>query len=468
MQAWLKIGGQKVPGKILLLIASDALLLAIGLATSVALRFQSVPVIKQYLSAPENLFRFAVVIVICILALYYNDLYNFELMSRPHELFAMMLQGYGTACVALALTYFVVPDIGLGRGIAVIAVLLIPLLATVWRIVMVRTGFLLAGAERVLIVGTAQTGIQLTRKIISQPELNLRVVGFLDERGENIGRPLVNPGVVGAVSDVKEIAESLKVQRVVLSLTERRGNMPVRALMHLRFAGVEVEDAHTVYERLTGRIVLEYLSPSWLILAGGFRRSSLLAVSKRVLDIICALVGLILLSPVILITAIAVRLESRGPILFRQERVGLHEKSFELLKFRSMHHNSEGETPRWAVENDERITRVGKIIRKIRFDELPQLINVLRGEMSLVGPRPERPYFVDLLNQKIPFYGLRHTVRPGVTGWAQVRYQYGGSIEEAKTKLEYDLFYVKHLSIMLDFAILFETAKVLLWQRGAK
>lgn len=464
----LKIGGQKVPGKMLSLIASDALLVAIGLVFSVALRFQSGPVIEQYLRAPENLFRLAVVIGICLLALYFNDLYNFELMSRPHDLFAMMLQGYGIACVALAITYSLAPDLGLGRGIAVIAALLIPFLATVWRLVMVRTGFLLAGAERVLMVGTAQTGIQLTRKIISQPELNLRVVGFLDERGENIGMPLVNPGIVGAVSDVEQIAGALKVQRVVLSLAERRGNMPVRALLHLRFAGVEVEDAHTVYERLTGRIVLEHLSPSWLILSGGFRKSDLLAVSKRVVDIFCASMGLILTSPILLLTALAVRLESRGPILFRQERVGLNEKTFEILKFRSMRHNSEGEIPRWAAENDNRITRVGRLIRKVRIDELPQLINVLRGEMSLVGPRPERPYFVDLLDQKIPYYGLRHTVRPGVTGWAQVRYHYGGSIEEAKTKLEYDLFYIKHLSILLDLAILFETAKVLLWQRGAK
>jgi sugar transferase (PEP-CTERM system associated) len=425
-------------------------------------------VIEHYLEAPENLFRFAVVIGIFLLSLYYNDLYNFELMSRPHDLFATMLQGYGTACMVLAITYFVAPDLGLGRGIAVIAALLIPLLATAWRLIMVRTGFLLVGAERVLMVGTAQTGIQLTRKIISQPELNLRVVGFLDERGENIGKPLVNPGIIGAVSDIEQIAESLKVQRVVLSLAERRGNMPVRALLHLRFAGVEIEDAHSVYERLTGRIVLEHLSPSWLILSGGFCKSDTLAFSKRAMEILFASVGLILTSPILLITALAVWIESRGPILFRQERVGLNEKTFEILKFRSMQHNSEGETPQWATENDNRITRVGKLIRKVRIDEIPQLINVLRGEMSLVGPRPERPYFVDLLGQSIPYYGLRHTVRPGVTGWAQVRYQYGGSVEEAKTKLEYDLFYIKHRSISLDIAILFETAKVLLWQRGAK
>jgi sugar transferase (PEP-CTERM system associated) len=416
---------------------------------------------------PETLPHFALVIGVSLLALYYSDLYDFELMRRPRDLFTRMLQGYGTTCLVLSLLYFIEPRFQLGRGIAVIAAVLILCLATIWRVGIVRTGALLAGAERVLVIGTAETGIQLTRKTISQPELNLRVVGFLDERGENIGKPLVNPGIIGGVSDLERIVEEQKVQRVILSLAERRGNMPIRALLHMRFAGVQVEDAHTVYERITGRILLEHLSPSWLILSSGFRKSSLTSVFKRTFDLLCASVGLILTSPILLLTALAVRIESRGPILFRQERVGLNEKIIKVLKFRSMLHDSEGATPRWTSDNDDRITRVGRFIRKVRIDELPQLINVLRGEMSLIGPRPERPYFVDLLEQKIPYYGLRHTVRPGITGWAQVRYQYGGSVEEAKTKLEYDLFYIRHLSPMLDFAILLETAKVLLWQRGA-
>ncbi len=464
----LKIGGQKVPGKMLLLIASDALLIAIGLVCSVALRFQSGPVILNYLRAPEASYRFALVIAISIIVLYYNDLYNFELMTRPHDLFTMMLQGYGTACVALAVVYFIVPTMGLGRGIAAIAAILILFLATAWRLGMVRMGALQAGAERVLVVGTAETGVQLTRKIVSQPELNLRVVGFLDETGENIGKSLVNPGIIGAVNDLERMVDLHKVQRVVLSLAERRGNMPTRVLLRMRFAGVEVEDAHTVYERLIGRIVLEHLSPSWLILSKGFKKSNLLSISKRMVDIFCATLGLALTSPLLLATAIAIWIESRGPVLFRQERVGLNEKTFEILKFRSMKADSEGATPRWTSDNDDRITFVGRFIRKVRIDELPQLINVLRGEMSLVGPRPERPYFCDLLEKQIPYYGLRHTVRPGITGWAQVRYQYGASVEQAKTKFEYDLFYIKHLSILLDFAVLFETAKVLFWQRGAK
>jgi sugar transferase (PEP-CTERM system associated) len=464
----LKIGGQKVPRIMLLLIASDALLVIVGLVCAVVLRFGTRGIILHYLETPQTLSRFALVVGVSLLSFYYNDLYDFELMDRPHELSARMLQGYGIACFALAVLYFMAPDLGLGRGIAVIAAPLIMLFTTLWRVIMVRTGILLAGAERLLVVGTSQTGIQLTRKIISQPELNLRVVGFLDERGENIGKSLVNPGIIGAVRDLEQIVDSHKVQRVVLSLAERRGNMPVRDLLHLRFAGIEVEDAHTVYERLTGRIILEHLSPSWLILSAGFRKSNLLSLTKRAVDVFCALTGLILASPIFLLTAIAVWLESRGPVLFRQERVGLNEKPFEVLKFRSMFQDSEGETPRWTADDDDRITRVGRFIRKVRFDELPQLINVLRGEMSLVGPRPERPYFCKVLEEKIPYYGLRHTVRPGITGWAQVRYQYGASVEEAKAKLEYDLFYIKHLSIFLDLAILLETAKVLLWRRGAK
>lgn len=464
----LKIGGQKVPGKLLLLAASDAALLAIGLVCAVLLRFRSTRISLHYLRDPETVFRFGLVIAVFVICLYYNDLYDFELMRRYQDLVNRMLQGYGTACLVLALIYFVAPDLGPGRGIAAIAAVLILFLATLWRVAMVKTSFLLAGAEKVLIVGTSQTGIRLTRKILSQPELNLRVVGFLDERGENIGKSLVNPGIIGAVSDLEEIVTTEKIQRVVLSLAERRGNMPVKELLHLRFAGIEVEDSHTVYERLTGRILLEHLSPSWLILSRGFSKSQLLVVSKRAVDIICSLIGLVVSSPIIILTAIAIRLESRGPVLYRQERVGLHNKIFEVLKFRSMRENSEGDTPRWTADNDERITRVGKIIRKFRIDELPQLINVLRGEMSLVGPRPERPYFCAVLEEQIPFYGLRHTVRPGITGWAQVRYQYGASVQEAKAKLEYDLFYIKHLSLFLDLAVILETAKVLLWRRGAK
>jgi sugar transferase (PEP-CTERM system associated) len=244
--------------------------------------------------------------------------------------------------------------------------------------------------------------------------------------------------------------------------------MPVRQLLRLKFAGVRVEDAHSFFERITGRIILEYLSPSWLILSDGFRKSVALVRVKRIIDIVLSIAALALCLPVFLFVAVAIWLESGSPVFFRQERTGYRGRPFQMLKFRSMYNDAEKEGPQWAAKDDGRITGVGRKIRKYRIDELPQVINVLRGEMSLVGPRPERPEFVAMLEEQIPYYGLRHSVRPGITGWAQVKYQYGGSIDETKTKLEYDLFYIKHLSIMLDLATIFETAKVMISGRGAK
>jgi exopolysaccharide biosynthesis polyprenyl glycosylphosphotransferase len=229
-----------------------------------------------------------------------------------------------------------------------------------------------------------------------------------------------------------------------------------------------VEDAHTLYERITGRILLERLSPSWLILSDGFRKSAFLLTSKRLMDIIISLLALMVSLPILVATAIAIYLEDGRPIRFRQRRVGLNGKEFTMEKFRSMHKDADKGGAKWAADGDRRITRVGRFIRKCRIDELPQFWNVLRGEMSLVGPRPEQPYFCALLENKIPYFGLRHTLRPGITGWAQIKYQYGASIDEAKNKLELDLFYIKHLSLTLDLAIIFETVKVMLVGRGAK
>jgi len=308
----------------------------------------------------------------------------------------------------------------------------------------------------------------LVREIIRRPELHLKVVGFLDENGENIGKSLVNPGIIGATSDLEAITEHEKIDRIVLSLKERRGQTPVRELLNLKFAGVAVEDAHSVSEQIAGRISLEHLSPSWMILSDGFRKSPLLLTAKRIVDVLASFCLLLLTFPVMVVIAIAIWLDSRGPILFRQQRIGLGGRPFEILKFRSMFQNAEEHGPKWAAENDQRITNVGRIIRKFRLDELPQVVNVLRGEMSFVGPRPERPHFCRMLEAETQFYVLRYSVRPGITGWAQVKFQYGASIEDAKTKLEYDLFYIKHLSLVLDLAILFETAKVVMGRRGAK
>jgi sugar transferase (PEP-CTERM system associated) len=466
----LKIGGQRVPTPLFLLLGVDCILIEAGLIIATCLRFwtHNYGPPTLYLASWQTFFRFFLIILVCELSLYFHDLYDFRLITSVNEVLIRLLQAFGVACVALAVCYFAVPDIGLGRGSAAFAAPLTVGLTLGWRILWLRHCQELGSPERMLILGTGPAGIRLTRDILSRPELRVRVLGFLDEKGENIGKPLVNPGIIGGAIDLESIVREQGITRVVISLAERRGLMPVRQLLHLKFAGVRVEEAHTVLERMTGRIVMEHLSPSWLILSDGFRKSPLLTWAKRFLDIVVSLAALVVSLPLFAAVAVAIWLESGSPVMFRQERTGLLGRSFNMLKFRSMRQDAEKEGPRWAAAADSRITRVGQLIRKLRIDELPQVINVLRGEMSLVGPRPERPHFVAMLEEQIPFYGLRHSVRPGITGWAQVRYQYGGSVEETKTKLEYDFFYIKHLSIMLDLAVLFETLKVMLSGRGAK
>jgi sugar transferase (PEP-CTERM system associated) len=461
-----RIGGQKIPTKILVLLLSESLLIIVGLAISTWLRFLSSH--WEYAGA-HTLTRFITVVCVCILALYYNDLYDLQSMDTKARLLAALLQALGLACIVLALIYYAAPDLSLGRGIAALAVPTIFTLVFSWRWLLEKKGFFfLRAPERVLIVGTGATGIELTREICSRPDLNLKVMGFLDEHGENIGKSLVNPGIVGGLSDLERLVEAQNIDRVVMSLKEKRGLMPYKELLRLKFAGVAVEDAHTLFENVSGRIALERLSPSWLIFSDGFRKSRFVLAVKRATDVVASLIGIALTVPVMGLTALAILLETGRPILFRQKRVGLNGEVFEILKFRSMRQDSENSGPKWAADGDSRITRVGAFIRKYRFDELPQFFNILHGEMSLVGPRPEQPYFCEMLEAKLPFFAQRHTVRPGVTGWAQIKYQYGSSVEDAKRKLELDLFYIKHLSVSLDLAIIFETVKVILLGKGAK
>ncbi len=462
-----KIGGQVIPGKTLFLLTTELVLTAVGLVLATGIRIFSLREWWYFITLPENLARFGLVVVVCGLALYYCDVYDLRASNRRAVLFVSLVQALGLVCVILAILYYIAPSLALGRSVALLATPLIMVLILGWRVLLESLASL-ASPERLLIVGTSGSGVALAEEICSRSDLNFKVVGFLDERGENIGKSLVNPGIIGASADVEAIASRERVGRIVLSLAERRGCMPVRELLHLRMAGIPVEDAHTLYERITGRILLERLSPSWLILSDGFRKSAFVLTTKRAMDIVISLLALVLASPVLVLTALAIFLEDGRPILFRQSRVGLGGEEFTMLKFRSMHKDADKGGAKWASDGDSRITGVGRFIRKFRIDEFPQFWNVLRGEMSLVGPRPEQPYFSHLLEHKIPFFALRHTVRPGITGWAQIKYQYGASIDEAKSKLELDLFYIKHLSIMLDLAIIFETAKVMLLGRGAK
>ena len=463
-----KIGAHYVPRRSLILAVSESVIFLMALVLATVLRFLDLSVARDYFSHPQNWLRFASVTLICQLALYYNELYEVRVASSRGAKLARAFAAMGIALMALSVLYYLVPAIRMERGIAILAAALSICFLVAWRLTLERTRVFSRPVERILVMGTGQHGINLAGEILRRPELQYKVVGFLDERGSSLSKTVVTPGIIGAVSEVEEIAAREAVDRVVISLAERRGVMPIRQLASLRLQGLPIEEAQSVYERLTGRLTLEQLQPSWLVLSEGFRKSRFALAVKRATDILVSGLLILLTLPVMLATALAIMLESGRPVFFRQERVGLGGRRFKIFKFRSMTVGSDKDKPTWTAEGDSRITRVGAFIRKYRLDELPQLLNILRGEMSLVGPRPEVPYFCDLLEREIPFFNLRHSVRPGLTGWAQVKYQYGASLEQAKTKFEYDLFYIKHLSVLFDLTILLETAKVVLIGKGAK
>jgi sugar transferase (PEP-CTERM system associated) len=272
-----------------------------------------------------------------------------------------------------------------------------------------------------------------------------------------------------APSSLMGLVASSRVNRILLAGADHCPKSYIEELVGMRAMGVAIEDCHSFYERLSSKIAVADLPPEWIALSGGFRRDRFILAAKRIIDVLFSFVGLILAAPVALMTALAIRLESSGPIFYRQERIGQGERHFTLIKFRSMTDNAEAEVgPVWAAKNDPRVTRVGAVIRKLRIDEIPQMINVLKGEMSFVGPRPERPFFVEKLKQNIPYYDLRHSVKPGITGWAQISYRYGDSERDAVEKLQYDLYYIKHMSPIFDLQIIFESFKVIIFGWGAR
>jgi sugar transferase (PEP-CTERM system associated) len=322
----------------------------------------------------------------------------------------------------------------------------------------------------VVILGTGQLALELARELTRREDLNMKLEGLISGASNGGAEESVfGVPVLGSVLELESIAKQRDVSRIIVALEDRRGVLPTRELVTLRVRGVRVDDASTALSALTGRVSLRTVKPSWFVFSDGFHRSRWNDILKRVLDLVVGMVGLILSAPVMALVALAVRWDSRGPVIYRQTRVGRMGKCFQVLKFRSMRTDAELKNgAQWATADDPRVTRIGKALRKYRLDELPQFINVIRGEMSFVGPRPERPEFVEDLRKTIPYYDERHSVRPGLTGWAQVQYSYGASIEDAFNKLEYDLFYLKHLSITFDMAIIVQTIRIVFSGRGGR
>ena len=453
------------PRALLLVLMEHALVLvAIVVAAAIRLGY------SRGLFESGLLWRGVLIATVLQISLHYGDLYDLRTVRDRRDLIIRLLQALGATSVVLAVLYYWVPSLIIGRGVFVVASVLIILVIVGWRVAFEYLSLWVGPAERLLIVGTNGAAVTLARELFERRgELGVELVGFVDPDPSKVGSPLINPGIIGSVSDIPDIVKQHRVDRVVVSLADSRGMLSMDALLEMRLhKGVRFDHLASLYEEYTGKIAVENLRPSWFIFSGGFHKGRLLMVAKRTLDIVVSALGLLVLSPVMAVVALAIRITSPGPAVYHQQRVGKDGRLFTIHKFRSMRVDAEALTGAvWARVGDPRVTPVGRFLRRSRLDELPQLWNVLRGHMSFVGPRPERPEFVDDLGTKIPFYGQRHAVRPGVTGWAQVRHRYGNTIEDSLEKLQYDLFYIKHLSIAFDVFVILETMKTVITRRGS-
>lgn len=430
----------------------------------------------------RGIYKIALATGVCQIIFYLYDLYDVSKPRLRRELLTDIFQASSIVVAVLGAVFLLRPTLLLGylqevegegvvrygNGVPVIAMILALAMMIFWRLSihwLMRHPRL---GEHILIVGTDNLAIEVAREAMLRRDLGYKVAGFIAEDPELVGQSLLNPQVLGVVGDLNRIVEERKIDRVVVALQNRRGRMPVDQLLQIRLKGqAAIEEGTSLYEKLTGKISVEMLRPSWIIFSGGGKRSTIWGIIRRLFNIVMSAIAIVLSLPIAIIAAIAIKLDSPGPVLYTQERVGKNGRPFKIIKFRSMRQDAEKDgTAQWAVKGDSRITRIGNFIRKTRIDEIPQFINILRGEMSFVGPRAERPVFVEQLTEQIPFYSQRHLVEPGLTGWAQVNYGYGASVEDAIQKLQYDLYYIKNVSLLFDIWIMFKTIKIVLFGYG--
>jgi sugar transferase (PEP-CTERM system associated) len=459
---------QRLRGRVAALVLFETILIVSAVAVAAYVRLGALA--WDIMLNEQGVAKSLLIAAVCQLCLYYTELYDLRAITDRRELFVRIMRALASASFILAALYYWFPALVMGRGVAIIAAVLVITLVIGWRVAFEWVSRYVRPRERLLLVGTSPGAVTLARELFSQrQELGVDIVGFVDNDPTLIGSPVINPGVIGTIEDIPSIVRARAVDRVVVSLADARGKLPMDKLLEMKLDGVAFDHLATVYEEYTGKIAVENLRPSWLIFSQGFQKTRLLSAGKRTLDMTASAVGLVLAAPLMAIVAAAIRLTSAGSVFYHQERVGLHGRIFTIHKFRSMRPDAEASTgPVWASkEGDPRVTPIGRLLRRTRIDELPQLWNVLKGDMSFVGPRPERPEFVKELTQQIRFYGQRHVVRPGVTGWAQVRYTYGASTEDALEKLQYDLFYIKNMSLALDLFVILATVKTVLLRKGA-
>lgn len=446
-----------------------------GLAIYISVTFASWIFLKAESFAFDLWLYFKILLITLIFqtCLYYNDLYDLRVTDSFLELGIRLLQALGASAIFLAGIYIIFPGVIIGQGIFATSIGFVILIVVSWRFcykIILDHGLF---NQKIILLGSDGLAKDIINEINERKDSGYTVsVNVQESSGNNDFKDQKNTASTIYKLDYEglcEMALNLNISKIVVALTEKRGELPTKELVKCRVNGIEIIEGISFYEMLTGKIIVEQINPAWLIFSEGFYKSGVRRFLKRSMDLILSIGLLILLSPAIIATAIIIKIDSKGPAIFSQQRVGKNKKIYMIYKFRSMIVGAEKKSgPVWAENNDSRITRVGKVIRKWRVDEIPQLWNVLKGDMSFVGPRPEREFFVQKLEEVIPYFGIRFSVKPGISGWAQVSYGYGASLEDAIEKLNYDLFYIKNMSTFMDLMIILRTIKIVLLGKGAR
>jgi sugar transferase (PEP-CTERM system associated) len=448
------------PVRTLILLIGEALIVwtSFLLAAVVELREDSYLVLN-YEGGYIKLFVVTGVVLLCS---HWFDLYDTARLNAKGELYFRLLMVPGLLAFVLAGISYVRPDFLLGGGSSALGLLILTFALFGWRLGYGWLVQLPILVERAYVLGTGERAQRVVQGLRQNPEIGVEIASWTGKLEGAVTRDSV-------AAHLMEVVKKQKVHRVIVAMPDRRGTIPMQELLELRMQGVKIEEATSWLEKISGKIEVDSLYPSWLVFSEGFRRSTAFIVIRRLLSITISLIGLILAAPLLPLIMLAIRLDSRGPVFYTQTRVGKAGRVFKVVKFRTMRQDAEAVSgPKWAGESDPRVTRVGKFLRSSRLDEIPQLWCVLKGDMAFVGPRPERPEFIEWLSKEIPYYGVRHMVRPGLTGWAQVKYKYGSTIEDSREKLQYDLYYIKNASIGFDLLIMFLTVKTVLLRRGAQ
>jgi sugar transferase (PEP-CTERM system associated) len=452
----------RVSNKISTMILGDILLALIAIYAGSGLIFFTEPSERLW---TDPFVQLPVFVVTVLFASFLVEQYNYDKAMHAAECAARVAISMILSFIILSVLSFVLPAAMIGPGSFAAILATFGICQFLWHVLFTAFLNLNGFARKVLVVGTGEVAHQIGGVIRAANHQHV-LRGYF-ECGEPASVPTGD--IVGKGNALIQVVNREKPQKIVISLTERRGVLPVKEILSCKLSGIEIVDAASFYEEMTGKLLLEDLRPSALIFSDGFKTTPAIRLYKRLFDIVSALLFLLLTLPVLPLIALAIKVDSPGPVIFKQRRVGERESPFLLMKFRTMRLDAEKETgPVWAQKNDVRVTRVGRILRISRLDELPQFLNVLKGDMSLIGPRPERIEFVEKLKEIIPYYSERHFVKPGITGWAQIKYPYGASVSDAIEKLKFDLFYIKNMSPLLDLLIVLETIKVVLFGRGGR